>query len=107
MGKRTDPDIISDEGIKDLMAAICIQAGADYKKSLTGKYTVTKFGTMDFCLQVKGEWMPAKYYGIEPPEAYEAFFHSSWFMALSDILNGDKVVEYLKETKDIRRYGEP
>ena len=80
--EKLDPNNISDESIKNLGFAICIQAAVDYRKSILNK--------------LRGK----KQEGIQSPETYERFFRSEWFKELSGIENGDKVIDYIRKNKD-------
>jgi len=105
-----DPKKIDDERIKALAAAICIQAAADYKRSLQGRpgicvgrargkkqYKVTPAGNI-WLLRGKGGWHPASDEHIDPPQEYEAFFRSGWFEMLSGLCNGERIIKHLRRT---------
>ena len=77
--RRLDAREASDQGIRDLAAAVCIEAATSYKKALR-----------DGDKAEQGRC--------------EAFFRSSWFQALSGIIDGEKAVEYLRETKEVIQY---
>lgn len=99
---------IPDSQIRDLAAAICIQAALDYKTAIRkGQWFMTEIGQGKgrkkitirvFKVKLLKEWRTAAAVGLAEPEEYERFFHSSWFQSLCGIMNGDKAVEYLKKT---------
>lgn len=74
------PENIPDSRIQELATAVCVQAVKEYKKALRGENRDKTLG------------IP-----IDSPESYEAFFHSSWFEALSGIANPDKGIEAIKK----------
>lgn len=102
---------ISDESIRELGAAICIQAVLDYRKSLQGAYgavigkengkNVYKpvEGGRIWLLKNKNGWHPASLDGIDAPEVYEDFFKSDWFKQLSGEENERRVILFLKSAR--------
>lgn len=90
---------MNEDGLRSLMAAICIQAANDYKISLHGRFVRGVWS-----LRKGKEWKPASYSGIDMPYEYEKFFGSPWFSALSGMENTDYILRYLRNTKDDKRY---
>lgn len=90
---------MNEDGLKSLMAAICIQAANDYKISLHGKFVDGVW-----CLKRGGQWRASSYAGIDPPTEYVRFFHSEWFKALSGMENTEYILKYLRATRDDKRY---
>lgn len=101
---------ISNESMRDLAAAICVQAALDYRKSIKGKWGIVigkgmrkeyfpQEGGGLFLLRGKYGWHPAIQEGIEPPYVYEVFFNSDWFKMLSGIEDGKRVIMYLRSVK--------
>jgi len=78
--KRLIAGNIPDSNIQELATAICVQAVKEYKKSLQG---INRDNTLGI--------------PIDSPESYEAFFHSSWFEALSGVANPDKGIEAIRK----------
>jgi len=109
--KKLNPEKVTDESIRGLATAVCIQAAADYRKSLRGKWGVClgrvnnrymykpKEGGSLFLLHGKNGWHPAADEGIKPPYIYEDFFKSDWFRMLSGIEDGKKVIMFMKSVK--------
>ena len=109
---KLNPKDIKDESIRDLAAAICIQAAVDYKRSLTGKWgqVVARQGNKviyqptpggaTFLLKGRKGWHPSYTEDIQQPEVYEAFFRSAWFQELSRLYDPEAILEHLKLTKD-------
>ena len=115
---RLKAEDIKDECIRDLAAAICIQAATDYKRSLSGKwgtpigmngkrevYKITPEGKT-FLLYGKYGWHPASSEAIDPPKVYERFFESDWFQELSGLYNSEELIEFLRKTKDEKAHRE-
>ena len=101
---------ISNECMRDLAAAICVQAALDYRKSIKGKWGIAigrgehkkyyqQEGGSVFLLRGKYGWHPATQEGIEPPYVYETFFNSDWFKMLSGIEDSKRVIMYLRSVK--------
>ena len=113
-----DPNEIGDQNIRELAAAICIQAAVDYKKSLMGKwggvvgrngikyiYKPKKGGNI-FLLRGKDGWFPATRKHIKPPEVYEDFFTSPWFEMLAGMHNTEQIIRYMRLTRREKTYNE-
>lgn len=90
---------MNEDGLKSLMAAICVQAANDYKISLHGAWVR---GT--WCLMQGGKWKPATYIGIDPPDEYVRFFNSDWFKSLSGMENSEYILKHLNATMDEKVY---
>ena len=109
--KKLDPKEVTDDSIRSLAAAICIQAAADYRRSLRGKwggvigrenghYIYGPYeGGNTFLLHNKKGWHPAIKEGIKPPQEYNDFFMSGWFEELSGIEDGRKVIMFLRSVR--------
>lgn len=102
---------IHDECIRELAAAICIQAAVDYRRSLQGAwgnvvgkedgknvYKPVEGGRIWLLHNRKG-WHPAYVDGIDSPAEYERFFNSSWFKQLSGREDGRRIVMFLKSAR--------
>lgn len=70
---------ITDQGARDLAAAICINAARDYKEALR--------------TDNKAE-----------AARCENFFRSAWFQALSGIIDGERAIQYLRDTREVVKY---
>lgn len=102
--KRLDPKEVPDGAVRDIAAAICIQAADDYKVSLGGKWMKDSYGRRVFMLKLKNKWKPAYCYGIEPPSVYIRFFEGEWFKELSGITNTELAIRFLKATRHQRYF---
>ena len=83
--ERLTVDTITDAGVKALAYAICIEAAREYKLALNGRKRCDSIN-------------------LAPAEVYEDFFRSGWFRQLSGIIDGDRAIDYLKQTKEDLRY---
>ena len=111
MMEKLNAEEVNDQSIRDLAAAICIQAAVDYRKSLLGKwggaigghgkhieYGPFPGGKM-FLLRGRTGWHPASQDGIDPPEEYEKFFKSEWFVLMSGLEDSQKVIMFLRSVR--------
>jgi len=110
--KPLDPKQIDDSCIRDLAAAICIEAAVEYRKAICGKYggVVGKDergksiykpykGGNTFLLRGEKGWQPASIQHIDPPEEYERFFEGAWFKELSGLYDSKKVIMFLRSVR--------
>lgn len=100
--KRLDPKEVPDSAVRDLAAAICIQAAEDYKISLGGRWRLGEHGVRQFMLKLRNKWKPANSYGIKTPDVYRQFFESEWFKQLSGITNTELAIEFLRANRHHR-----